>query len=311
MLLAVVLVAGYGTLITAVGVQEVLDALSAASPGWLVVAAVLEVSRIGLLPFVHRASSRAVGNPVHYRQAMNVSMSMYTVTQTLPAGGAVAGVVGARRLSAFGMPAAAAAGAIALTGTILLTTVALLAMMGVAVAFFDAQVGPVAAGLMLALLVVLAGIVGVIFAVLRSRRASDVVMNVADKVLSPFPVDVDRWRETLESIDPPDWKSLLRILAPASANWLADIAALGFLFLALGDAVDLRVLLVGFGAAQFAALIPLSPGGLGLVEAGMAGGFLIFGVPGATATTVIILYRVLATWMPAAVGIPALMRSPT
>ena len=67
-----------------------LAALSAASPGWLVLAAGVEVVRIGLLPLVHRASARAVGHRIRYRQALKVALAMFTVTQTVPAGGAVA-----------------------------------------------------------------------------------------------------------------------------------------------------------------------------------------------------------------------------
>lgn len=56
--------------------------------------------------------------------------------------------------------------------------------------------------------------------------------------------------------------------------------------------------------------IPISPGGVGLVEGGMVGAFTALDVGLGVATTVVLAYRILETWMPVVAGVPALLRRP-
>lgn len=56
--------------------------------------------------------------------------------------------------------------------------------------------------------------------------------------------------------------------------------------------------------------IPISPGGVGLVEGGMVGAFTALDVGVGVATTVVLAYRILETWMPVVAGVPALLRRP-
>jgi hypothetical protein len=50
------------------------------------------------------------------------------------------------------------------------------------------------------------------------------------------------------------------------------------------------------------ALIPLTPGGLGFVEAGLVGTLTVAGVPANDALTATLLYRLVAYWLPLPVG---------
>lgn len=56
-----------------------------------------------------------------------------------------------------------------------------------------------------------------------------------------------------------------RVFVWALLNWLLDMAAL-WVFLPLGAHVDLRGLIVAFGLANIMAVVPITPGGLGIVE---------------------------------------------
>jgi uncharacterized protein (TIRG00374 family) len=51
-------------------------------------------------------------------------------------------------------------------------------------------------------------------------------------------------------------------------------------------------------AAELLALIPLTPGGLGFVEAGLVGALTLAGVPGRDAVAATLLYRLVAYWLP-------------
>jgi uncharacterized protein (TIRG00374 family) len=51
-------------------------------------------------------------------------------------------------------------------------------------------------------------------------------------------------------------------------------------------------------------LIPITPGGLGIVEAGLSGMLILAGVPTALAVLATLAYRVISYWLPALVAGP-------
>ena len=60
----------------------------------------------------------------------------------------------------------------------------------------------------------------------------------------------------------------------------------------------------GFFVGMVANLIPL-PGGVGAVDAGLIGTFVIFGCPAATVFAAVLVYRLIAFWLPIPPGIVA------
>jgi hypothetical protein len=60
--------------------------------------------------------------------------------------------------------------------------------------------------------------------------------------------------------------------------------------------------LLAYAASELLGLIPLTPGGLGFVEAGLTGTLTLAGVPGSDALTATLLYRLLAYWLPLPAG---------
>jgi putative heme transporter len=87
--------------------------------------------------------------------------------------------------------------------------------------------------------------------------------------------------------------------------WAANIAILWASFHAFDVAVPLGVVVQGFFLGMLANLIPLAPGGVGAVDAGMIGAFVLFGIPGAEVFAAVLTYRVIAFWLPIPPGIIA------
>ena len=52
-------------------------------------------------------------------------------------------------------------------------------------------------------------------------------------------------------------------------------------------------------------LFPLAPAGVGAVDAGMIGAFVLFGLPEDTVFPAILVYRLVAFWMPIPFGVVA------
>lgn len=84
--------------------------------------------------------------------------------------------------------------------------------------------------------------------------------------------------------------------ALALANWLYDAAALVAVIEALHISVPWRDVLVIYGFTQISASLPVTPGGLGVVEASMAALLVAYGIPSTSAVAVVLLYRIVSFW---------------
>jgi uncharacterized protein (TIRG00374 family) len=84
----------------------------------------------------------------------------------------------------------------------------------------------------------------------------------------------------------------------AAGNWLLDAAALWVVFAAFGQVLGLGTILTVYGLGSILAQLPLTPGGLGIVEGVMVPAFILFGVPPSVAVIGVIGWRLLEFWMP-------------
>ncbi|HKF82392.1 MAG TPA: lysylphosphatidylglycerol synthase transmembrane domain-containing protein [Solirubrobacterales bacterium] len=89
----------------------------------------------------------------------------------------------------------------------------------------------------------------------------------------------------------------------AAGFWAASIGVLWASFHAFGVHVPLAVVVQGFFLGMVANLFPLAPAGVGAVDAGMIGAFVLFGIPEETVFPAILIFRLVAFWMPIPPGI--------
>ena len=80
----------------------------------------------------------------------------------------------------------------------------------------------------------------------------------------------------------------------AVGYWGTNVAVLWACFHAFGQSPQLAPLVQAFFVGMIANLLPLLPGGVGSVEAGMIGALLAFGQPGAATVVAVLAYRLLA-----------------
>jgi uncharacterized protein (TIRG00374 family) len=98
-------------------------------------------------------------------------------------------------------------------------------------------------------------------------------------------------------------RALLRSsLSWASANWLLDAASLWCFVAAFGRFLSPVDLFVAYGVGNVLAAIPLTPGGLGLVEAASTGALVGFGLTRNIASLAVIGWRLVNFWLPIPVG---------
>ncbi len=88
----------------------------------------------------------------------------------------------------------------------------------------------------------------------------------------------------------------------AALNWLFDAACLWVFVWAFGHVMSPIDLLVAYGLANVLAAIPLTPGGLGVVEGVLIPTIVGFGVPHSQAILAVLSYRLINFWIPIPIG---------
>src|SRR6266851_1131720 len=97
-------------------------------------------------------------------------------------------------------------------------------------------------------------------------------------------------------------RSLATAAAWAMANWWLDLTALALSFVAVGSKVPWRGLLLAYGAGQLAANLPVTLGGLGVVEGSLTVALVFYGGAQEATVAAVLLYRIISFWMMLLVG---------
>jgi uncharacterized protein (TIRG00374 family) len=287
------------------GPRKVLSLLNRVSPLLLLVAVVLEAGALVAYGLLTRAvlppSSR-----VRLFDILRIELTTLSVSHCAPGGSATGTALGYRLLTQFGATSSDAGFALGVQGigsALVLNVVLWLALIVSipvwgfsAVYLLAAAVGAVL--LMLTLLLV--------YALTRGEeKVASLLSRVAARV--PF-VDGDAlqrsWQQVSERLAELGRRreAMIRALVWATLNWLLDAASLAVFVGAFGKWVNPDGLLVAYGLANVLAAIPLTPGGLGVVEATLTTVLVGFGTPRGIATLGVISYRLVQFWAPIPIG---------
>jgi uncharacterized protein (TIRG00374 family) len=106
---------------------------------------------------------------------------------------------------------------------------------------------------------------------------------------------VDEFVTRMNAISPSrtDWAMAVIF---ALGNWTCDVTCLIAAFMAVGAPVPWRALLLAYAAAQLAANLPITPGGLGVVEGSLIIGLVAYGGGQESTVAAVLLYRLLSFW---------------
>ena len=120
--------------------------------------------------------------------------------------------------------------------------------------------------------------------------------------LTGLPARLRRERDRVKATLGKRWK--LALVATAG-RWAFDYAILLGALAAVGAFPRPGLVLLAFCAAQLLAQIPVTPGGLGFVEAGLTATLALAGVGAADAVLATFIYRLFTYWLPLPVGLVA------
>lgn len=302
------------TLVTAaalvrwIGPDELRAAVTRMEPTWLVVAVGLEVAAIACLSRVYVAVVRGMDGDLSNGESARIALGAFSLSQLLPAGGAVGGVYAARRLGRTFDPVRAAT-AIAMFGVISLTTLGLLVGTGTTVAAVLTGVG---GGVAIATMTGTIALAVTAFLVGRAVRdpigRARLVTRIArlarrdDATRHAWAAAASRQGDVLAHP-----ARLLPAVGWSALNWSLDIAVLAAITAAVGLDLSPVAIIATYGMANLANMVPLTPGGIGLVEAGITGTLVAMGVDAGSAALVALGFRVIGDLLPVAIAVPVVL----
>ncbi len=95
-----------------------------------------------------------------------------------------------------------------------------------------------------------------------------------------------------------------QVIAGSIGYWAFDNAVLWATFNAFGYSPEITVLLMAYLIGQLGGLLPI-PGGIGGIDGGLIGTFVVYGTPAAVTVAAVLAYRVILFWLPLLVGAAA------
>ena len=155
--------------------------------------------------------------------------------------------------------------------------------------------------------VILLGAFGGLFYLLTrgQERASRIVRRVAGRIRF---LDADRTTALVERLAErfgalmQDRSLTRRAIGWAAANWLLDAASLWVFVAAFSHFISPIDLLMAYGLANILAAIPITPGGLGVVEFVLVSMITGFGPTAGQALSAVLAYRAVNFWLPIPFG---------
>ena len=300
----VVLLAEYLVVPELAGARKSLAALRRVNVGFLVAGVVLEAAAL----LSYAALTRAVlpQGVIRLGRLVRIDLSSFATSHVVPGGSAPATALSYRLLTESGVEGPDAGFALATQG--LGSAVVLNAIFWVVlvISLFIHGYNPlylVAAGVGVVLIGAFAAIM---LLLLEGReRSVEVVRRIADKL--PF-LDGDRTAALISRVADrmrtlvADRELLRRAVGWAAANWLLDAASLWVFIAAFGRLISPIDLLVAYGLANILAVIPLTPGGLGVIEGVLIPTLSGFGLDKGVATVAVLAYRLVNFWLPIPIG---------
>lgn len=271
---------------------------------WLALAVVAEAGSLVAFALVQKRLLEAGGVPVSTGRLTGVTVASTAIANSMPAGPLVSAVFAFGQYRRQGADEALAGWTLAAVFVVASVTLALVAAVGVTVAGAEGGgldlVGVTVAVLVgaLALGAVFLQRRALVWLVSRSVRATRRVVGWPRGELAAH-VDRIIARLTVVTLDV---RQVLSVVGWGVANWVLDCACLAMSFLAIGAGIPWRGLLLAYGAGQLAANLPITPGGLGVVEGSLTIALVTFGGAEASTVAAVFVYRILSFWAELPVG---------
>ena len=290
-------------------IAEVLSAwprLAHLNPLWIGVAVLAEAASFSCVWWLLSLALRS-------RNWFAISTSQLAgnaLSQVVPAGAAAGATLQYRMLAASGIDTAAAGSALTAVAVLQLATLSAIPVLSLVLSLTGQpinrglqQAAWIGLGFFVLLMAVGAVLVTSDRAVSALGRAIQAVRNRLLRhraAVRDFP---ERLRDQRDLIRQALGEKWVTALLATVGKWAFDYGALLASLAAVGARPNPGLVLLAFAAGQVLAMIPITPGGLGFVEAGLTGVLALAGVSAGDAVLATLSYRLVSFWMPLPSGL--------
>jgi uncharacterized protein (TIRG00374 family) len=287
------------------GARRTLHLLSDVNVAWLVAGLAFEGAAIVCYAELTRTLLPEESRPSLGR-LVRITLSTLGLSHVVPGGPAVGNSLGYRLLTNEGVKGTDAGFALATQGIGSAVVLNVLLWIGLVVSIPIRGFNPiyVTAAIVGSLLLAFVGIAVLLLtkgedylASRLSRLADRLPLLRGDAVADAMRDIAGRLRELGSSSG-----ALWRAVRWAALNWLFDMAALWVFLAAFGYRTSPDAILISYGLANVLAAIPLTPGGLGVVEAALSASLVGFGATRGVAVLGVVTYRAVNFWLPIPAG---------
>jgi uncharacterized protein (TIRG00374 family) len=237
---------------------------------------------------------------------LRINMSSLALSHVVPGGTAPGGALAYRLLSDEGVSGSVAAFGLAAQGIGSAVVLNLLFWMALVVSIPLSGYNRLYGFAALAGTFLLLAFFGTVVLVTRGQHHADAwLRRIAAHVPFTTPDGVSRMLQHVAdriTLLLTNRRLLTGALGWAAANWLLDAASLWVFLWAFGSVLSPVDLLVAYGLANILAVLPITPGGLGVIEGVLIPTLVGFGVPAAVATVGVLSWRLLNFWLPIPLG---------
>ncbi|KRV50656.1 hypothetical protein AQ490_16770 [Wenjunlia vitaminophila] len=278
------------------------DLLVHVNPGKVSVAVLAEAAAFVCLAAVPRWLLAAGGLGVPLADMVRLMMAANAMAGVFPGGAAFSAAWLYRQLRRRGAGQALTAAALASAGGLSALGLLVVIVLG---ALTAGSRGPGAAMLRVAAGLVLAVLVALL--VLRSASVRAALGRAWARVRARYgrvqeaDAELRSVLKQARSVQP-GVRPWLRPGALALLNWVFDAGCLVASVWALGIPVPWQGVLLAYGLVQIPGSIRLTPGGIGIVEAGLTGLLVVYGLTPGQAFAATLLYRIWNYWLPQPIG---------
>jgi uncharacterized protein (TIRG00374 family) len=282
--------------------------LRGVAPGWFPVLFVLQVACFAGTWILVRFALRTK----RWFPIVTSQLAGNAVSRVLPGGVAAGPALQAAMLARSGYPGVLTATAMSSTGLLLTGTLLLLPLLAVPALLAGLSL-PRALQFGLALSLILAVLIAAIGVLLLK---TDIVLRKAAQATAWVQVKIRRRESDAASLTArllqerdevrnAFARNPYRALAIAAVTRLLDYATLVVALLAVGVDTSPTLVLLAFVGSAALSMVPITPGGVGFVEAGLTGLLALAGVPANEALVGTLLYRLTSYWLPLPIGLLA------
>ena len=287
------------------GFRNAATELRKVNPLLLLLGLGLELAALFAYSLLTRAALGESANAVSSLRMFRIQMSTRSLSSVVPGGTAAGSALGYRLMTLSGVKGPDAGFALGTAGLGSAVVLNLLFWLALLVSIPLRGVNPGYASAAIAGVLIMGLAAALVFGLLEGQaRAERVLRWIARRLRQ----DEDRVGEAVRHIGgrledlASDRVLLGRVIGWAAANWLLDAAALWVFLRAYGGSVSVDGLLIAFGIANIAAVIPITPGGLGIIEALLISTLVGFSMARSTATLGVASYRLSQFFFPIFLG---------